>query len=262
MTDAISPTTLQFAPPDLALDLWRPEGVARGLVVHAHGGGFKHGNRNDRIARHYGPRLAADGIAFASLSYRKGGAPRRVFDANVQARIGDAAADSQAFYPEIRDDLLGYGLYRATVDYHRAAAFLHENGFAGLPWVAMGNSSGALAAMGVGHGLLGLDLPGIASPAKVIGIAAVAPQPAQLGKSGPPVALLTARGDQVFPRAAVYRLADMAKAQNLPLEIEMIPFGQHTRPIREVLPKEDGTDSDWAGWLLDQIADVMPVHEG
>ncbi|SFS19545.1 alpha/beta hydrolase [Yoonia litorea] len=268
MTDqiAIQPIELSYAPPHLALDLWRPEKDYRGLVVHAHGGGFVHGSRDDRIARAYGPLLSARGIGFASISYRKGGAPRRAFEPKALERISAASSKSAAFYPNVREGLFGPALYRAAVDFGKAVAFLRSEealGLKGCSWVAMGNSSGALAAIGVAHGLEGLEpQPGVQRPKKCIAIASVAPQPWVLSQDGPPVSLLCARGDQVFPRNDISRLDAFIDANALPVTINRIPYGQHMRPVREVLTDNRGELTGWAEWLVNEIESALPRTDG
>ena len=256
MTDT-SPQVISYAPPHLELDLWTPSGEAKGLVVHAHGGGFVHGSRHDRIAKVYGPLLSGAGIAFASISYRKGGAPRRAFDAEMQAVIAGAAEQSAAFFPEVRADLFGPALYRASADFRRAARFLQQTGFGGVPWVAIGNSSGALAAIGAAHGLQKLEGTDMVPPRAVIGIASLVPQPWMIASNGPPISLLCARGDQVFPRAAINRLEDHAAANGLPVTVMRIPFGQHTRPVREVLPQADGGLGQYGDWLMKTVGTAL-----
>lgn len=123
-TQGFAMETLLYSGQHLELDLWHPKGAPVGLVVHAHGGGFVHGSRDDRIARHFGPILAAKGIAFASISYRKGGVAGRAFPAETREAIDAAAQKSSAFYPSVRQNLFGPSLLRAAVDFRRAVAFL------------------------------------------------------------------------------------------------------------------------------------------
>ena len=255
---SITPVTLTYRPPHLALDLWQPAGSVRRLVVHAHGGGFVHGSRNDRIARFYGPFLAKQGVAFASISYRKGGAPRRAFDADMLGKIAAAADESAAFFPAIRTSLLGAHLYRAAIDFAEAARWLLTDaklGLEGVPWVALGNSSGGLAAIAAAHGLSEWHRPNdLPPPQAVVALASIVPQPWMLTPDGPETALLCARGDRVFPRGAVDKLATYAADQSLPVSFQRIPYGQHTRPVREVLPENGGSIGQYGRWLLDRIA--------
>lgn len=251
------PRQMLYRPPHLGLDLWQPTGAAKSVVVHAHGGGFVHGARNDRIARHFGPFLAERGVAFASLSYRKGGAPRRAFDSEMLARISAAAERSAAFYPTVRETLFGPALYRAAIDYADAVGFLlsdHLLGLTGLPWTALGNSSGGLAAIAVGHGLEGWarrsDLP---KPQRIVAIASLAPQPWGLSPDGPEIALLCARGDQVFPRNEVSKLIAYSRENSIPLFANRIPYGQHTRPVREVTPRSDGSFGPYGDWIMERL---------
>jgi len=235
----------------LELDLWRPNDAPKGLVVHAHGGGFVHGSRDDRIARHFGPKLSADGVAFASLSYRKGGAASRAFTQETLQAIDAEAQESCAFYPAVRGNLFGPSLYRAAVDFRRAVAFLHaqdDGVLAGLPWIAMGNSSGALAAISAVYPSAALPLDGtLTAPQKVIAIASIVPQPWLLQPDGPQICMLTSRGDQVFPRAEVNKLEALTTSRTLPVEINRIPYGQHTRPVRELV--SDAHTNQWAQWF-------------
>ena len=251
------PETFVFRLPHLALDLWRATGAPRGLVVYAHGGGFVHGSRNDRIARRFGPLLAARGIAFASISYRKGGDPRKAFDETRLGQIDAAAAQTAAFYSGIRPAMLGSALYRATEDFLSAAHYLmsqEDLGLSGQPWIAMGNSSGGLAAVAAAQGLAGLKHPvGLPPAAKAVAVASIVPQPWGMSASGPKVALLCARGDQVFPRGEVDRLAAYAKEHDLPISIARINYGQHTRPVRELMPDTEGKDGPWSDWLFGEI---------
>ncbi|WP_333711799.1 alpha/beta hydrolase [Yoonia sp.] len=257
------PETLVYRPPHLGLDLWRPSGDPKGLVVHAHGGGFVHGSRNDRIARHFGPLLAEMGLAFASISYRKAGAPRRAFGPDMLERIHAAAAQSTAFYQTIRPSLLGPALYRAAVDYADAARFLlrdDRTGLANLPWIAMGNSSGGLAAISVAHGLSDWTRPAdLPAPRKSIAIAGVVPQPWVVDANGPDVALLCARGDEVLPMGEVAKLQAFTEQHGLPVSIQKIPYGKHTRPIKEILPSKDSSTGKWCDWFLDEIAATFMI---
>ncbi len=246
----------------LAYDVWLPERPVK-LVVHAHGGGFVHGSRHDRIAQYYGPFLAEHGIAFATIDYQRGGAPRRAFQPSMQKAIAHATERSLAAFPSVRADLLGPALYRATMNYADAVwAIKRQHGLlTELPWIALGNSSGALAAMGAVFGLQDLDLSEpVCAPEKVVGIAAIAPQPWMLTNDSPPLALLTARGDQVFKRAEVNRFEEIATVKALKVEIKRIPYGQHPRPVREIIPDGEGRWGGYAAWIWQQLG--LTQHEG
>ena len=251
--------TLLYSGQHLELDLWDPTGAPSGLVVHAHGGGFVHGSRDDRIARHFGPILAARGIAFASISYRKGGVAGRAFSEVARETMDAAAQKSCAFYPSVRQNLFGPSLFRAAVDFRRAVDFLFEHdgaNFAGLPWLAMGNSSGGLAAISAVYPSDTLPLDEVLpAPEKVIAIASIVPHPWLLRPDGPQICLLTARGDQVFPRAEVDKLAGFVTSTSLPVEINRIPYGQHTRLVRELA--SDGETNQWAQWFLAHLEAAM-----
>ncbi len=254
-----------YAQPDLALDIWRPAGPAHGAVVYAHGGGFIHGSRDDRLAAYYGPRLAQTGLAFASISYRKGKVAPTDFDAQTHKQIADAAAKSADFYPDIEARLFGAALYRGVENYTDAVRFIFahpEFGLSCCPWVAMGMSAGGLCAIGMAHGMQdGLRASDLPPPKRIIAIASVIPQPWMIAHDRPPISLLTARGDKVFPKEAVDRLQDYVVAHDLHVSFNRIPYGWHNRPLRELLPKEDGETGPWSTWLLAQINGALPAPE-
>ena len=257
----IAPQAFVYHPSGLSLDLWRPEQPPRGLIIHAHGGSFIHGSRNDRIARKYGPSMAARGIAFASIDYRRGGTPMAQLPPDLQEHVTRAQKLSSTIFPNINPKLLGPHLYRATLDFEMAIVFLRETradlGLSEAPLIAMGLSAGGLAAIGCGHPPEGMNrLPTHLQPTRILGMATVPPQPWRLLRDGPHISILHARGDAVIPRGGIAHVARIAQEEKLPFENLMIPFGQHNRPVRELMHDPHPDSAPWQRWLDDQVNEV------
>ena len=261
MTDAPPVQTFAYQP-GIALDYWCGGARPAALVVYAHGGSFMTGNRKDRLARHFAAMLPGMGLAFASIDYRKGGDPWRDLAEDDRPAIEAAIARSAEVYPEIAARLFGPLLYRATRDFGAAVDWLRHDtagpALGGLPLIVAGLSAGGMAALGHAYGLDGTG--GSAAPVLALGLAAVPPQPwriapGQTCRAG----LLIARGDAIMPRAAVHRLTADLQARGCPVEVEMIPYGQHNRPIREVLHDGDGL---WRDWFPRQVSSAIHQVRG
>lgn len=244
--------------PGLALDYTCGVSRPKALVVYAHGGSFMTGNRQDRLARHFATLLSEMGVAFASIDYRKGGDPWRDLAESERPGIEAASARSEAAYPEIPARLFGPLLYRATQDFGAAVDWLRdaEDGprLGDLPLIVAGLSAGGIAALGYAYGQ---DAGGDArvTPLLALGIAAVPPQPWRITPEHPTKsALLVARGDAIIPRAAITRLMDDLQARGCPFEVEMIPHGQHNRPIRELLAEAPG---QWRDWFPSRVSSAI-----
>lgn len=248
---------------DYACGLTHP----KALVVHAHGGSFLTGNRRDRLARYFSTKLARSGLAFASIDYRKGGQPLDGVPHDQLQAIRAAQSESQRLYPEITPRLFGPLLYRAAEDFGLAVDWLRSApdgpGLSDVPLIVMGLSAGAMAAMAYAWGLDGMK-PFPVTPVLALGVAAVPPQPWRLTAAHPTqAAILVARGDATMPRAAVARLADDMLARACKLEIGMIPYGQHNRPVKELIPPEGHAAGVWHDWFLARIdAAIEQSHSG
>ncbi len=248
MTDGTALQTCTYRP-GLALDYSCTVERPAALVVYAHGGSFMTGNRKDRLARHFATLLSGMGLAFASIDYRKRGDPWRAVAEGDRPVIEAAATQSQTAYPEIAARLFGPLLYRATQDFGAAVDWLRTDAdgprLGDLPVIVAGLSAGGMAAFGHAYGLDGAREPGVA-PVLALGIATVPPQPWRITPDhASHGALLVARGDTTMPRAAVGRLSADMEARGCKLEVEMIPFGQHNRPIRELLANAPEPWHDW-----------------
>lgn len=266
MTDPALPTRSHPYRPGLALDYTCGPDRPKALVVHAHGGSFLTGNRNDRLARHFSAELAGRGLAFASIDYRKGGKPLQgVPPGDVQA-IEAAEAESRRVYPEIEARLFGPLLYRAAEDFALAVDWLRSApegpGLCDVPLIVMGLSAGGMAAMAYAWGLDGRD-PFPVTPILALGVAAVPPQPWRITPGHPTTgAVLLARGDPIMPCAAVARLGDDMVARACKLEVGMIPYGQHNRPVRELIPTDGQAAGAWHDWFLARIDAAIERNKG
>jgi alpha/beta superfamily hydrolase len=247
MTDAPPLQTFDYRA-GVALDYWCSVAQPAALVVYAHGGSFVSGTRQDRLARHFATLVPGMGLAFASIDYRKGGDPWRDVAKGDRPGIEAAVAQSAAIYPEIAARLFGPLLYRATQDFGAAVDWLRHDSagpaLGDLPLIVAGLSAGGMAALGHAYGLDGASQG--AAAVLALGVASVPPQPWRIMPGDAcRSALLVARGDAIMPRAAVHRLDADLQARGCPVEVEMIPYGQHNRPVRELLADANGLWSDW-----------------
>jgi alpha-beta hydrolase superfamily lysophospholipase len=261
MTDPVIQRQTHVYRRGLSLDYACGPDRPKALVAYAHGGSFMTGSRDDRLARHFSGDLARRGLAFASIDYRKGGNPLQGMPEARVAAIERAVAESQLVYPEIAGRLFGPLLYRAVEDLSSAVDWLRlapEGPALGdVPLIVMGLSAGALAAMGYAWGLDGLD-PAAKAPALALGVAAVPPQPWRITPGHPTSgAVLLARGDPIMPRAAAARLAGDMTARACNVDVAMIPYGQHNRPVRELIPTEASPAGEWKSWVQDRISRVL-----
>ncbi|NJS40284.1 MAG: hypothetical protein HC783_16190 [Rhodobacteraceae bacterium] len=248
--------------PGVALDYSCSVARPAGLVVYAHGGSFVSGTRQDRLARHFARLVPEMGLAFASIDYRKGGDPWRDLPEGDRPTVEAAVARSAEVYPEIAARLFGPLLYRAVQDFGAAVDWLRHDSagpaLGDLPLIVAGLSAGGMAALGYAYGLEGTS--GDAAPVLALGIASVPPQPWRIGPGQAcRSALLIARGDAIMQRAAVHRLDADLQARGCPVTVEMIPYGQHNRPVRELLAEEGGR---WHDWFPRQISSAIHQARG
>lgn len=238
----------------VSLDYLAGPNAQRALVAYLHGGGFVHGSRKDRLAAKLGPLFAERDIAFASIDYHLRGRPLKAFPVEQRKPILDAAGRSQAFYPEVRPQLLGPLLYRGVLDLTAALDFLRHDGrgpsLSGLPLALIGMSAGGLIALGSCYGLDGLDLPS-PEPIVTFALAAVPPQPWRVLPGAPPSMLLASRDDEVFPRSALQRAGAHIPVADSPMHFGELPAGRHNGPLRALLSDESGMD--WANFVVSTI---------
>lgn len=117
-TNAPAPQTLSYGSDPLqALNLWVPAGAQRApLVVFVHGGGWKHGSKDNATGRALPGHMLDQGYAFASIDYRL------VPGATVEQQAADVA---QALAHVLaRADSLGIDRSRVVLTGHSAGAHL------------------------------------------------------------------------------------------------------------------------------------------
>jgi hypothetical protein len=251
--------------PHRELDLFLPEGAApRSLIVYAHGGSFLYGNRRDRLSRTFVARLVAQGHAFATVGYRRGGRPRRAFTTEMQTVIARAHARSTNVFPSVNPLLLGPLYYRALKDFSDSIVFLRRApvgvALGALPVIVLGFSAGGTLALSLGHPPEGME--GLERPDAALGISSIHPQPWRLRADGPPLALLNARGDEVFPRAIFPVLEAAAIEAGAELTLSMIPYGRHNRPIRDLRAGVDAKGRPWFNHVERAITRGMAAFHG
>lgn len=244
----------------LLLNYFSPNEAPNAIVVYAHGGSFLTGSPDDRLARFFSEQLPVRGSAFASISYRKGGRPKSALTPELAEAAETSAARSMEIYPEIPARLFGPLLYRAVIDFSAAVAWLRdaEQGprLSGIPLIAMGLSAGGLAAIGYSYGLDGIDTAAM-RPDLTLGAATVPPQPWRIGPDMTPARLLLSRGDKVMRREAVARAQGDLQGRDAPIEITTIPYGQHNRPVRELISGNRPDGRAWSEWFFSAIEDVV-----
>lgn len=244
----------------LFLNYFAPSEAPNAIVVYAHGGSFLTGGPDDRLARFFSEQLPARGVAFASISYRKGGRPKAALSPELAEAAETAVARSMEIYPEIPARLFGPLLYRAVIDFSAAVAWLRdaEQGprLSSIPLITMGLSAGGLAAIGYSYGLDGMNTDAV-RPDLTLGAATVPPQPWRIGPDMPPARLLLSRGDQVMRREAVARAQDDLQGRRAPVEITTIPYGQHNRPVRELISGNRPGGRAWSELFFSAIEDVV-----
>jgi acetyl esterase/lipase len=182
----------------LPLDLWLPPlpaGAWRGLVVHAHGGGFAGGRRRDGFAAPLAERLLPAGFAVASIDYRLKGTPQTPWSDAQHARILSEQARSARVGLRVNPQYCGPWFYMAVEDFGAAIGFLQSPScgvdFTGLPVLAMGASAGGIAALSLAFPPGGWEhLP---RPDAAVGISAAMVQPWRLGVARDTPALMLAR---------------------------------------------------------------------
>lgn len=225
----------------LGITLFRPEGRARATVIYAHGGGFSHGSRRDKTALHLSRRLVPEGVAVASIDYRK----RTVIDDFPTDRaqmIGDAQARSARVGLRINPDYCGSAFYAAVEDYAAALAHLRNHADAlglGGRMVALGASAGGIAAASLAYPPRGPwhTLP---RPDAAMGVCAAMVQPWRLAADGPPLVMMHGYHDGVIPPQNLRLLARKADGKRAPVTVHITDVRGHRHQVEAFL---NGTDA-------------------
>ncbi|MGB3317021.1 MAG: hypothetical protein WBB85_21745 [Albidovulum sp.] len=224
----------------LGITLYRPDGPARATVIYAHGGGFSHGSRRDRTAERLARRLAPEGIAVASIDYRKRTA-LGAFPQEHAAMIADAQTRTARVGLRINPNYCGPAFYAAVEDYAAALAHLREQANAlglGARMVALGASAGGIAAASLAYPPRGpwQDLP---RPDAAMGICAAMVQPWRLTTDGPPLVMMHGFHDGVIPPQNLRVLARKAGRKGAPVAVHVTEVRGHRHQVDAFLNRAD-----------------------
>lgn len=224
----------------LGMTLFRPEGAARATVIYAHGGGFSHGSRRDKTAVQLAQRLVPEGVAVASIDYRK----RTTIDAFPPDRarmIEDAQARTARVGLKINPAYCGPAFYAAVEDFAAALARLRaEAGRLGLGrrMVTMGASAGGIAAASLAYPPRGpwQDLP---RPDAAMGVCAAMVQPWRLAADGPKLVMMHGYHDGVIPPGNLRLLARKADRKGAPVAVHITEVRGHRNQVDAFLDQAE-----------------------
>ena len=224
----------------LGITLFRPDAAARATVIYAHGGGFSHGSRRDKTAVHLARHLVPEGVAIASIDYRK----RTAIDAFPPGRarmIEDAQARTARVGLKINPTYCGPAFYAAVEDFAAALTCLRAEadrlGLGGR-MVALGASAGGIAAASLAYLPRGpwQDLP---RPDAAMGVCAAMVQPWRLAAGGPPLVMMHGFHDGVIPPRNLRLLARKAARKGAPVTVHITEVRGHRPQVDAFLNKTD-----------------------
>ncbi|MEZ5911406.1 MAG: alpha/beta hydrolase fold domain-containing protein [Paracoccaceae bacterium] len=248
---AANPTELTFTAADgqtpLGIRLFRPQGTARATVVYAHGGGFSHGSRKDATAAKLAERLAGDGVAVASIDYRKATQPD-AFAAAQRALIEHEQARTARVGLRINPNYCGAAFYAALEDFGAALAFLRSKAKTlklGKRIVALGASAGGIAAASLAYPPRG-PWQELERPDAAMGISAAMVQPWRLAADGPPLVMMHGCHDGVIAPHNIRVLAAKAEAKGAPVITHITEVRGHRPQVEAFL---NGIDPDGRPYL-------------
>jgi acetyl esterase/lipase len=239
----------------LLLDLYRPAGPVRALVLYLHGGGFLKGRRAEPAATTLAARLLPQGVAVASADYRLR-VPLSAFpDAQAQA-IEQAQARSKSAGLTLAARLCGSEMVAALQDANEALTFLRRL-LSGVPVVVCGVSAGGILGLSLAHPPKGMAL---AQPDAVMAISAALVQPWRLTAAGPPAVLLHGHPDRVIglenPRLALRR----AVARGADLQLVETGIGGHNTQVGTFFDGADSRGAPYFNLLTDLIERVSDAR--
>lgn len=227
----------------LCLDLYRPSGAPRALVVFAHGGGFAEGTRRSAAAREIAAVATAHGLMLASVSYRLL-TPMEAFCASDQALIRDNEQKTHDHGIQIRPGLIGPAYEAATRDISAAIAFCRglvpAHDIASPRIGLIGLSAGGIAGLTLAH--LDHDAPDLppayareGRPDALFTISSAMVQPWRLGPHGAPTLMFNAARDRVIRIRNVHRAARRARDMNAPLKVVISNTRGHNTQVDTLL---------------------------
>jgi acetyl esterase/lipase len=231
----------------LGIRLYRPLGRATATVVYAHGGGFSHGSRRDGTALKLAGRLGRDGVAVASIDYRKR-TPIDAFPRDCRRLILDAQARTGRVGLRVNPAYCGAAFYAALEDFGAALAHLRGQAEAlglGTWFLALGASAGGIAAASLAYPPRG-PWESLPRPDAAMGVSAAMVQPWRLTGDGPPLVMMHGCHDGVISPENIATLALKARAKAAPVFTHITPVRGHRAQVEAFL---DGTDPDGYPYL-------------
>ena len=245
--------------PELGIDLYRPDGPPRSLVVHAHGGGFSHGKRDNGFARDCAARLVAEGVAFASIDYSKGDPPPERFTPAEWQVIEHAQARTNRIGLKVNPQYCGARMYAALEDY--SAAFLRLGGPDGdldlsdIPMLAFGASAGGIIAASLAYPPR--DWPPLFRPDAAFGVCAAMVQPWRLTSTGPPLRMMHSFHDGVISPRNMRALRNKAAAKDAPVDVVTSNVKGHRQQLDALLTGADDEGVPYWSLMQRSIEDAI-----
>ena len=228
----------------LALDLFQPDGLASGLVVQVHGGGFFKGNRHGPRVPSIASLLCDQGLAMATIDYRLGTPPGNFAPAERRAIQHNRDRARQAGV-RIANRMLGPAFEAARQDLGVAIDFLRANhdrfNVAGEKLAVMGVSAGGIAALALAYPPD--NLPAAAKPDAVIALGAAQAHPWALSPNGPPVLMIHSQQDRIIAPENAELARSAAEQSGAPLTVLTCTRRGHNAPVQALLQDDapDGT---------------------
>lgn len=240
------------AQPWQRLDLFLPEGAVKGVIVYAHGGGFRKGDRKDPVVPRLIPSITARNLALVSVGYRLGAMLSDLPPAMQDTVVTMQRASRQAGLALSRN-LYGAAFVAALWDVSAAIAALRQGQIdprlAGLPVTLLGNSAGGIIALSLAHPprVWAHRLHG---PDAVFAVSAAMVQPWCIGAKGPPCRILIGRTDRIVPPDDA-RLAKIA-ADKSGADLQLIETGiaGHNAQLTALVQGCDPSGRPWMEALL------------
>jgi acetyl esterase/lipase len=237
------------------IDLYMPlDQPAHSCVVYAHGGGFSHGSRKDKTAARLATVLCDEGIAVASIDYRKK-AGIDAFTAPESLEIIASQARTQRVGLKINLDYAGPRFYAALEDASDAVGYLRAHADVlgiGDCIVFLGASAGGILAMSLafppGRGWERLHRPDGA-----MSVCGAMVQPWRLSPKGPPAVMMHGYFDGVISTQNARFVANRAAAKGAPLDVIITPVRGHRQQVDAFLNGRDETSEPYMDLLRNLI---------